>query len=140
MQVRKQLVAAVLAATAFSGMPAAEAHVQVALVAGGTYTGIIANGLTVAFECTAGGVGDIVSVAITKCQLSTSSINKTIALPGPAAAIGGTATVPIAPFVLCYAAVFTFSDSHTVPLSGCNTLVPNVNGAPQLVGLGFTAA
>lgn len=141
MYVRKMLVGAAVAATAFAGMPAAQAHTSLGLVAGGTYTGVIVNGLTVSFDCSAAGAGDIVSVAITKCQLTTSSVNKTIALPGPAATIAGTATVPFAPFQLCYAAVFTFSDSHTVSVSGCNELLPtNVAGVPQLAGVGFTTA
>lgn len=138
--VRKRFVVAALVATAFAGMPAAQAHTSVVLVAGGTYTGVIANGLTVVYNCSAAGVGDIVSVAITRCQLSTSTKNSTIALPGPAATVAGTATVPFAPFTLCYAAVFTFTDSHTRTVSGCNSLAPSVGGIPPLAGGGFTTA
>lgn len=140
MQIRKLFVAAAVAATSFAGMPAADAHTQVQLVVGGTYTGVIANGLTVVFDCTAAGVGDIVSVAITRCQLTTSSINKTIALPGPAATVAGTATVPFQEFQLCYSAVFTFTDAHTKAVSGCNPLMPTVAGLPQLAGAWFTTA
>jgi len=140
MQVRKALAAAALLATTFAGVPAAEAHTYATLAAGGTYTGVIANGLTVAFNCTAAGAGDVVSVAITQCQLSTSWVNKTIALPGPSATVSGTATVPFAPFVLCYSAVFTFTDSHTKTLSGCNDLAPTTGGIPPLVGGGLTTS
>jgi hypothetical protein len=142
MQVRKALVCAAVAASVSAGMPAADAHTSLGLVAGGSYTGVILNGLTVAFDCTAAGAGDSVSVAITKCQLTTSSVNKTIALPGPTASIGGTAVVPFQEFRLCYSAVFTFSDSHTVPLSGCNELLPTTTtaGGVQLAGVGYTTA
>lgn len=143
MKVRKPLAAAaVLGVTMFAGMPPAQAHVSLRLVAGGTYTGVIGGGgLIVAFDCAAAGVGDVVSVAITQCKLTTSSVNKTIALPGPAATIGGTATVPFAPFQLCWSVVFTFSDSHTRPLSGCNPLLaPEIAGVPQLAGAGLTTA
>lgn len=138
MRIRQGVVAAAFVATTVAGTPAAEAHTYAALIAGGTYTGVIANGLTVAFDCTAAGAGDVVSVAITQCKLSTSYVNKTIALPGPTATTGGTATVPFAPFTLCYTAVFTFTDSHTKTLSGCNQLAPTAAGLPPLTGSGYT--
>ena len=136
-KLRTCLVGAIVAATALAGTPA-DAHTSVRLVAGGSYTGVVANGLTVTYACTAAGVGDIVSVAITECYITTSADNASIALPGPTATIGGVTTVPFAPFRLCYKAVFTFLDAHATPVSGCNPLAPTVAGFPQLVGAGVT--
>jgi len=138
MKVRKHLTALAVVGSALVAMPAAQAHVSLALVAGGTYTGVIANGLEVTFDCTATGAGDIVSVAITTCKLSTGLKNATIALPGNTATIAAADNVPFAPFTLCYSAVFTFSDSHTKTVSGCNSLAPSVGGLPPLTGGGVT--
>ncbi|HEV2892058.1 MAG TPA: hypothetical protein VGX28_16920 [Frankiaceae bacterium] len=140
MPYRKRAVLGMLVATVVATAPPANAHTQVALTAGGTYTGVIANGLTVTFNCTATGAGDVVSVAITECRLSTGEDNHTAAFPGTTATVNGVETVPFAPFVLCYTAVFTFSDAHTRTLSGCNELLPSADGMPQLVGGGLTMA
>jgi len=108
------------------------------IVAGGNYTGVIANGLTVVFECHAAATG-AVSVAMNACYLTTGGSGATLALPGSAVATAGTATVPFSPFQLCWTATATFADSATNRTHGC-TLLPSVGGVPSLAGTGVSEA
>lgn len=108
------------------------------IVAGGNYTGVIANGLTVTFECHAAAPG-AVSTAIDSCYLTTGGAAAPIALPGDAAATAGVSTVPFAPFRLCWSASATFVDASRNSTSGC-TLLPSVAGVPSLAGTGVSAA
>jgi hypothetical protein len=104
------------------------------IVAGGTSVGEVVNGsLTLAFNCTASATGDVVSMSITNCYITTGGPNEKLALPGTTASVAGTASVPLAPYQLCYSAVATYLDSSTRPISSCNSLVPTViPGLPQL--------
>ena len=99
---------------------------------GGTSVGEVVNGrFTVAYDCTITATGAVVSVSITKCQLSTGGPNLTIALPGPAATTAGIASVPLAPYTLCLAGFATYLDSSTRAISTCEPLLPLGGGLPQ---------
>lgn len=103
------------------------------IVAGGTSVGEVVNGqLTLAFNCTASATGDVVSMSITNCYITTGGPDEKIALPGNSASIAGTASVPLAPYQLCFSAVATYIDSSTRPISSCNSLIPTVvPGLPE---------
>lgn len=102
------------------------------IVAGGTSAGAVVNGsLTLAFDCTATATAAVVSMSITRCQISTGGPNKTIALPGNTATIAGVATVPLSGYSLCISAVATYLDSSTRSVSTCSALLPLGNGIPQ---------
>lgn len=117
-----------VATTAFAGeSTGAASHI----IAGGTSYGQVLNGkLTLAYDCTATATGAVVSMSITKCQISTGGSNQTIALPGNTATVAGKADVPLAPYTLCINAVATYVDSSTRPISTCQPLLP-LNGVPQ---------
>lgn len=134
------LATAVAAAAALGVVapPAASAAATDRIVAGGNYTGVLLNGITVVFECHAAAPG-AVSTAINSCSLTTGGSAPAIALPGDAAATAGTSTVPFAPFQLCWTASATFLDANRKSTSGC-TLLPSVAGTPSLAGTGVSTA
>jgi hypothetical protein len=106
------------------------------IVSGSTYSGVLLNGLTVVFDCTATAVGAAVSVNIQHCQPTTGGTNKPLALPGNTATTGGTATLPLRDFQVCYDGIVTYLGGTTKPFSGCSALIPSVGGVPNLVGGG----
>ena len=108
------------------------------IVASGNYTGVLLNGITVVFECHAAAPG-AVETAIDACYLTTGGSAGSLALPGEAAATAGTATVPFAPFKLCWTASATYVNATRKVTSGC-TLLPNVGGVPSLAGSGVSTA
>ena len=124
------------ATSAMASGPVLSVALPHTIAASGNYTGVIANGLTVAFECHAAASG-AVSVAINSCGITTGGGAPSIALPGTAAATAGTTNVPFAPFQLCWTATATFVDTATKTTSGC-TLLPSVAGVPSLVGTGVS--
>jgi len=139
---RRALVIAGIAALPLAGAATADASpvpanvVPHGVAAGGNYTGVIANGLEVAFECHGAATG-AVSVAINACYITTGGSAPTIALPGTAAATASTTLVPFAPFQLCWTVTATFVDTATNQTHGC-TLLPSVGGVPSLVGTGVS--
>jgi len=106
------------------------------IVAGGTSVGEVVNGkLTLAFNCTASATGDVVSMAITSCYITTGGPNEHIALPGTTATVSGTASVPLQNYQLCFSATATYLDASTRSVSSCDSLVDGGNivpGVPQL--------
>jgi hypothetical protein len=108
------------------------------IVAGGNYTGVLLNDITVVFECHAAAPG-AVSTAINSCYLTTGGSAPSLALPGDAVATAGTSNVPFAPFKLCWTASATFLDASRKSTSGC-TLLPGAGGVPALAGTGVSAA
>ena len=140
--VRRAIVIAGVAALPIAGAATANAStvdtnlVPHGIVAGGNYTGVIANGLEVVFECHAVATG-AVSVAMNACYITTGGGAPTIALPGTSVATAGTTNVPFAPFQLCWTATATFVDSATNTTHGCS-LLPSVGGVPSLAGTGVS--
>jgi hypothetical protein len=108
------------------------------IVAGGNYTGVLLNGITVAFECHAAAPG-AVSTAIDACYLTTGGSAPALALPGDAVATASTRNVPFAPFRLCWSASATFLNATRKATSGC-TLLPSTGSVPALAGTGFSTA
>lgn len=129
--------AAIAGAASLGTTSVAQAAATDRVVAGGNFTGVLANGITVVFECHAAAAG-AVSTSINRCELTTGDSANPIALPGDAAATVGTATVPIAPFRLCWSASATFLDASVRTTSGC-TIVPT-SAVPSLAGVGFSVA
>jgi hypothetical protein len=132
----KLVAATVIAVSALAlGGPAQAAGVQGPVTGSGNYTGVILNGLTVVYECNVEAPG-AVSVAITRCKLTSSTTNSTIALPGSAAANAGTVNVPFEPFQLCWTARATYVDASTKSTTGCTSTTTG-SGA-DLVGAGYS--
>jgi hypothetical protein len=129
--------AALTGAATFGTTSVAHAAATDVITAGGNFTGVLANGLTVAFECHAVAPG-AVSTSITKCALTTGHSAAPIALPGDAAATASTATVPIAPFRLCWSASATYIDATVRTTSACT--IPTPSAVPSLVGSGVSVA
>jgi hypothetical protein len=137
------LAVATAAAASMGGIDVAHAEETAAvdtnkIVASGNYTGVLLNGITVAFECHAAAPG-AVSTEINSCRLTTGPSAAPIALPGDAAATAGEATVPFAPFQLCWTASATYVNAARKSTSGC-TLLPSVGGVPTLAGTGVSLA
>lgn len=141
--IRKLMLVTAMASSAVLavGAPASAAQSEALgshITAGGTSTGVVLNGgFAAAFECTAAATGAVVSIAITYCKPSSGGSSKTIGLPGPAATVAGTASLPLAPYTLCYAATATYVDGSTRSVSGCNPLLELNDGVP-LPSVGFT--
>ena len=125
-------IAVAVPSASASDADSAASHV----VAGGTSAGAVLNGgLTVAYDCTATATGAVVSMAITRCKISTGTQNKTIALPGNTATVAGEESVPLSSYTLCYTATATYVDASTNTASGCNSLVPPVGGGVPTAGV-----
>lgn len=138
---RRLVIAGLAIGTVAVAVPGASADnnraIPRGIAAGANFTGVIANGLVVVFECHAAGIGDAVSVAIKTCKVSTGTRNYPLAAPGAFVASAGTDTVPFAPFQVCWSAVATFSNASTASTSGC-TQLPSIGGVPSLAGGGLS--
>jgi hypothetical protein len=137
------LAVATAAAASMGGIGVAHAADNTAadtnkIVASGNYTGVLLNGLTVAFECHAAAPG-AVSTEINACYLTSGPSAGPIALPGDAAATASVGTVPFVAFRLCWTASATYVNAGHKSTSGC-TLLPSVGGVPSLAGTGVSTA
>ena len=117
-------------------MAADSQQIQSHIIAGGTSVGEVVNGkLTLAFNCTATSTGDVVSIALTDCYITTGGPHLHLALPGNSVSDASTASVPLTDYQLCYSATATYLDASTRSISSCDALVDGnaiVPGVPQL--------